>query len=71
MRHKVNKKLLLQYQQLLDCQAQNVPVPVKPVSMLNMDKDVKASNDFFRYVNGTWLDTEIQATERGGVALTS
>jgi predicted metalloendopeptidase len=31
-----------------------------------MDKDVKASNDFFRYVNGTWLDkTEIQATERG------
>jgi hypothetical protein len=35
-----------------------------------MDKD--EGKQLFRYVNGTWLDnTEIQATEQGGVALTS
>ena len=42
-------------------QAQNAPAPKEPGINVNyMDKKVKPSNDFFRYVNGTWLDnTEI------------
>jgi predicted metalloendopeptidase len=32
-----------------------------------MDKTVKPANDFFRYVNGTWLDnTEIPDRTRWG-----
>jgi putative endopeptidase len=64
MRNKINKKLLFAIPAIIvlsAAQAQNVPVPVKPGINVNyMDKDVKASNDFFRYVNGAWLDnTEI------------
>ena len=42
-------------------QAQNAPANKEPGININyMDKKVKPSNDFFRYVNGTWLDnTEI------------
>ncbi|CAM4007267.1 M13 family metallopeptidase [Flavobacterium sinopsychrotolerans] len=42
-------------------QAQNIPAAKEPGINVNyMDKKVKPSNDFFRYVNGTWLDnTEI------------
>ena len=42
-------------------QAQNAPAVKEPGINVNyMDKRVKPSNDFFRYVNGTWLDnTEI------------
>jgi predicted metalloendopeptidase len=42
-------------------QAQNAPAPKEPGINVNyMDKKVKPGNDFFRYVNGTWLDnTEI------------
>jgi putative endopeptidase len=64
MRNKINKKLLFALPAIIGltaAQAQNVPVPVTPGINVNyMDKDVKASNDFFRYVNGAWLDnTEI------------
>jgi predicted metalloendopeptidase len=42
-------------------QAQNAPAPKEPGINVNyMDNKVKPGNDFFRYVNGTWLDnTEI------------
>lgn len=42
-------------------QAQTAPTVKEPgVNVKYMDKTVKPSNDFFRYVNGTWLDnTEI------------
>ncbi|RKS94732.1 endothelin-converting enzyme/putative endopeptidase [Flavobacterium limicola] len=42
-------------------QAQNVPATKEPgINVMNIDKKVKPSDDFFRYVNGTWLDkTEI------------
>jgi hypothetical protein len=39
-------------------QAQNAPAAKEPGINVNyMDKNVKPSNDFFRYVNGTWLTT--------------
>jgi predicted metalloendopeptidase len=42
-------------------QAQTVQTVKEPGINVNyMDKTVKPANDFFRYVNGTWLDnTEI------------
>ncbi|MFV5694097.1 M13 family metallopeptidase [Flavobacterium sp. LB3P122] len=41
--------------------AQNVPVHRQPgINLSNMDTKVRSNDDFFRYVNGTWLDkTEI------------
>jgi putative endopeptidase len=41
--------------------AQQVPAKSEPgINVDFMDKNVKPTNDFFRYVNGTWLDkTEI------------
>lgn len=41
--------------------AQSRPAPQKPgINLQHMDKKVKPGDDFFRYVNGTWLDnTEI------------
>lgn len=41
--------------------AQNAPVKKEPgINVSFMDKKVKPTDDFFRYVNGTWLDnTEI------------
>lgn len=64
MRNKINKKILFAIPAIMGLaatQAQNVSVPVQPGININyMDKNVKPSNDFFRYVNGTWLDnTEI------------
>ena len=43
--------------------AQNAPVKQEPgINVSNMDKKIKPSDDFFRYVNGSWLDkTEIPA----------
>ena len=43
--------------------AQNTPVKKEPgINVSFMDTNVKPGNDFFRYVNGTWLDnTEIPA----------
>ncbi len=42
-------------------QAQNAPTVKEPgINVMNIDMKVKPSDDFFRYVNGTWLDkTEI------------
>jgi putative endopeptidase len=42
-------------------QAQNVPATKEPgINVMNIDMKVKPNDDFFRYVNGTWLDkTEI------------
>ena len=43
--------------------AQNAPVKQEPgINVSNMDKKIKPSDDFFRYVNGSWLDkTDIPA----------
>jgi putative endopeptidase len=64
MRNKINRKFLSAIPAILGlitAQGQNVQTPAQPgINVEYMDKDVKASNDFFRYVNGTWLDkTEI------------
>ena len=64
MRNKINKKILFAIPAIMGLaatQAQNVSVLAQPGININyMDKNVKPSNDFFRYVNGTWLDnTEI------------
>ncbi|SDH49606.1 endothelin-converting enzyme [Flavobacterium omnivorum] len=42
-------------------EAQTTPAAKEPgINVMNIDKKVKPSDDFFRYVNGTWLDkTEI------------
>ncbi|SHL44668.1 M13 family metallopeptidase [Flavobacterium xanthum] len=42
-------------------EAQTTPATKEPgINVMNIDKKVKPSDDFFRYVNGTWLDkTEI------------
>ena len=42
-------------------QAQNVPVHQNPgINVSNMDQNVRSNDDFFRFVNGAWLDkTEI------------
>jgi putative endopeptidase len=64
MKNKLNRNFLFTIPAIIvlaAAQAQNVPVPAQPgINVKYMDRDVKASNDFFRYVNGTWLDkTEI------------
>jgi predicted metalloendopeptidase len=43
--------------------AQIAPVKQEPgINVSNMDKKIRPNDDFFRYVNGTWLDkTEIPA----------
>ena len=46
-------------------QAQNAPDTKEPGINVNyMDKKVKPSNDFFRYVNGTWLDNTAIPNDR-------
>ena len=46
-------------------QAQNAPANKEPGINVNyMDKKVKPSNDFFRYVNGTWLDNTAIPNDR-------
>lgn len=46
---------------LTSSQAQNVPVHIQPgINVSNMDQSIRSSDDFFRFVNGAWLDkTEI------------
>tara|TARA_R110000868_G_scaffold285081_1_gene545557 strand:- start:4835 stop:6898 length:2064 start_codon:yes stop_codon:yes gene_type:complete len=46
---------------LATIQAQNVPVHLNPgINVSNMDKSIRSNDDFFRFVNGAWLDkTEI------------
>lgn len=40
------------------CQAQNAPTIKEPgINLQYMDKTIKPNDDFFRYVNGTWLNT--------------
>lgn len=48
---------------LATIQAQNAPVKQEPgINVANMDKKIKPNDDFFRFVNGSWLDkTEIPA----------
>jgi putative endopeptidase len=43
--------------------AQTVAKPTEPgINVTNMNKKIKPTDDFFKYVNGTWLDkTEIPA----------
>ncbi len=46
-------------------QAQSNPAAKEPGINVNyMDKKVKPSNDFFRYVNGTWLDNTAIPADR-------
>ena len=46
-------------------QAQSNPTVKEPGINVNyMDKNVKPSNDFFRYVNGTWLDNTAIPADR-------
>jgi putative endopeptidase len=64
MKKPINKQLLFVIPAILGLtvsQAQNIPAENEPgINVKYMDKSVKASNDFFRYVNGTWLEnTEI------------
>ena len=40
-----------------EAQAQSVPAKVQPgINTSFMDKSVKPNNDFFRFVNGTWVE---------------
>lgn len=64
MKIKLNKQLLFVIPAVvgfIDVHGQVVPAAKEPgINIQYMDKKVKPSNDFFRYVNGTWLDnTEI------------
>ncbi|UFH36333.1 M13 family metallopeptidase [Flavobacterium acetivorans] len=64
MKIKLNKQLLFVIPAVvgfIDLHGQVVPAAKEPgINVQYMDKKVKPSNDFFRYVNGTWLDnTEI------------
>jgi predicted metalloendopeptidase len=66
MKKTSNKQLLFVIPAIMGfavSQAQSVPAAKEPGINVNyMDKNVKPSNDFFRYVNGTWLNnTEIPA----------
>jgi putative endopeptidase len=48
---------------LTESAAQTVTKPTEPgINVTNMNKKIKPTDDFFKYVNGTWLDkTEIPA----------
>ena len=63
-----NKQLLFVIPAVLGfavSQAQNAPASKEPGINVNyMDKNVKPSNDFFRYVNGTWLDNTAIPNDR-------
>lgn len=64
MKKTSNKQLLFVIPAIMGfalSQAQNVPAAKEPgINIMNIDTKVKPSDDFFRYVNGTWLDkTEI------------
>jgi putative endopeptidase len=63
MKRQINKHLLFAVPAMLGfamCQAQSMAPKASGIDVSLMDKNVKPSQDFFRYVNGTWLDkTEI------------
>ncbi|MEA9413696.1 M13 family metallopeptidase [Flavobacterium sp. PL02] len=63
MKKQVNRHLLFAIPAMLGfamCQAQSMAPKTSGIDVSLMDKNVKPSQDFFRYVNGTWLDkTEI------------
>jgi putative endopeptidase len=45
---------------MLACKQENVEEKIPGIALENMDKTVAPSEDFFRHVNGTWIDkTEI------------
>lgn len=64
MKLKLNKQLLFVIPAIIGftgTQAQSNPVTKEPgINISNIDKKVRPNDDFFRYVNGIWLDkTEI------------
>ena len=64
MKIKLNKQLLFAIPAIIGfagVQAQSIPVTTVPgIDVSNIDKKVRPNDDFFRYVNGIWLDkTEI------------
>ena len=68
MKKTTNKQLLFVIPAIMGFalgQAQNAPATKEPGINVNyMDKKVKPSNDFFRYVNGTWLDNTAIPNDR-------
>ena len=68
MKKTTNKQLLFVIPAIMGFalgQAQNAPDTKEPGINVNyMDKKVKPSNDFFRYVNGTWLDNTAIPNDR-------
>ena len=68
MKKTTNKQLLFVIPAIVSFalgQAQNAPATKEPGINVNyMDKKVKPSNDFFRYVNGTWLDNTAIPNDR-------
>ena len=68
MKKTTNKQLLFVIPAIMGFalgQAQNAPSTKEPGINVNyMDKKVKPSNDFFRYVNGTWLDNTAIPNDR-------
>ena len=68
MKKTSNKQLLFVIPAIMGfavSQAQNAPAAKEPGINVNyMDKNVKPSNDFFRYVNGTWLDNTAIPADR-------
>jgi predicted metalloendopeptidase len=66
MKINFKKQLIFVFPAIIGCtviNAQNAPVKQEPgINTSYMDKTVKPSDNFFRYVNGSWLDkTEIPA----------
>ncbi|MEM8521145.1 M13 family metallopeptidase [Flavobacterium sp. PL12] len=64
MKIKLNKQLLFAIPAIIGfagVQSQSIPVKTVPgIDVSNIDKKVRPNDDFFRYVNGIWLDkTEI------------
>ena len=64
MKLKLNKQLLFVIPAIIGftgTQAQSIPVNKEPgINISNIDTKVRPNDDFFRYVNGIWLDkTEI------------
>ena len=68
MKKNSNKRLLFVIPAIMGfavSQAQTTPAAKEPGINVNyMDKKVKPSNDFFRYVNGTWLDNTAIPADR-------
>ena len=60
MKLKLNKQLLFVIPAIIGfagTQAQSIPVSKEPgINISNIDKKVRPNDDFFRYVNGIWLD---------------